>query len=135
MLFGLFGGAKPHPLTAFCKKQSDPNDLLRVANNLAVDRSVKVNKRALLLSFMVMGAAGDLVAHLDRGLDGNSSQRVLGDTNLDVITAEAIIWIDRRLGTSVATLSGGKGSLIKLTGIGSSASSSKLRGWYLSSIH
>jgi hypothetical protein len=92
MLFGLFGGAKPTPLTAFCKKMSDPNHLLRVANNLAVDRSVKVDKRALLLSFIVVGAAGNLVAQLDRGLDGNSSQRFLGDTNLDVVTAEAIIW-------------------------------------------
>ena len=47
-----------------------------------------VDKRALLLSFIVMGAAGHLVEQLDRGLDGNSSQRVLRDTNLDVITAE-----------------------------------------------
>ena len=96
MLFGLFGGAKPTPLTAFCKKMSDLNDLLRVANNLAVNRDAEfagLNKRAVLLNFMVMGAAGDLVTHLDRGLDGNSSQRVLGNTNLDVITAEAAVWI------------------------------------------
>src|SRR5262249_47877502 len=69
-----------------------PNRLLRVANNVVVDHSVKVDKRALLLSFIVMGAAGHLVAQLDRGLDGNSSWRFLGNTNLDVVTAEAIIW-------------------------------------------
>ena len=57
------------------------------------DHSLGVNKRALLLSFIVMGAAGHLVEGLDRGLNRDSSQRVLRDTNLDVITAEAIIWI------------------------------------------
>jgi hypothetical protein len=96
LIFGIFGKAKAAPLTAFCKKVSDPTRLLRVANNMVVDASLAtqaVDKRALLLSFIVMGAAGHLVEQLDRGLDGNSSQRVLRDTNLDVITAEAIIWI------------------------------------------
>jgi hypothetical protein len=87
-----FGSAKPPTLTAFCKKLSEPNGLLRVANNMAVDRSVKINKRALLLSYLVMGAAGNVVAQLDRGLNGDSTLRFLEDTNLDVVTAEAIIW-------------------------------------------
>jgi hypothetical protein len=93
MIFGIFGSVKPPPLTAFCKKVSDPTRLLRVVNNMVVDHSLGVNKRALLLSFIVMGAAGHLVEGLDRGLNRDSSQRVLRDTNLDVITAEAIIWI------------------------------------------
>ena len=94
MFFGIFGkSAKPPPpLTAFCKRLTDANEFPKVAKNRAVDRSVKVNKRALLLSYLVMGAAGHLVAQLDRGLDGNSSLRFLEDTNLDVVTAEAIIW-------------------------------------------
>jgi len=92
MLFGIFGRAKPPPLTAFCKRLTDANEFPKVAKNRAVDRSVKVNKRDLLLSYLVMGAAGNLVVQLDRGLDGDSSLRFLEGTNLDVVTAEAIIW-------------------------------------------
>src|SRR5262249_12197359 len=93
MFFGIFGGAKPPPLTAACKKVSDPTRLLRVVNNMVVDRTLGVDKRALLLSYIVMGAACQLVEKLDRGLNSDSSKRVLRDTNLDVITAEAIIWL------------------------------------------
>ena len=94
MIFGIFGKTKPPPLTAFCKKLDDPATLVRVANNMVVDRSAEfaeLNKRAVLLSSIAMGAAGHLVDKiLDRGEPG---QRVLRETNLDVITAEAIVWI------------------------------------------
>ena len=95
MIFGMFRSAKPSKpsLTEFCKLLSDPTALLNTANSLIADRSNTLDKRVEVLNLIVMGGAGDLVKDLDSGMGGDSSLRVLGDTNLDVITAEALVWV------------------------------------------
>lgn len=54
-----------------------------------------MDNRAIVLSLVVMAAAGSLVKNLrsDRSKITKALRRYLRDTNLDVITAEAIIWI------------------------------------------
>jgi len=95
MIFGVFRSAKPSKssLTEFCKLLSDPTALLNTANSLIADRSNTLDKRVEVLNLIVMGGAGNLVKDLDSGIGGDSSLRVLGDTNLDVITAEALVWV------------------------------------------
>jgi hypothetical protein len=83
-----------YSLTDYCKQLSDPTALLEIANSLAADRSITLDKRVEVLNLIVMGGAGNLVKGLDSGMGEDSSLRVLGDTNLDVITAEALVWVN-----------------------------------------
>jgi hypothetical protein len=101
MIFGIFGNAKPPPLTAFCTKLSAPANLLKLADGMTTGTSSSIDKRAVVLSLVIMAAAGHFVGGLrwdrQKGMwDG--SRRYLRDTNLDVITAEAIIWIHILMG-------------------------------------
>jgi hypothetical protein len=62
--------------------------------------SSSINKRAAVLSLVIMAGAGHFVEKLqwDRSGMWEGSQRYLRDTNLDVITAEAIVWIHFLMG-------------------------------------
>jgi hypothetical protein len=91
------------PLTASCVKLSAPENLLAMADKMTSDRSGKIDNRASVLCFVIMAAAGDFVGGLlepqkERGEWGEESRRYLRDTNLDVITAEAIVWIHFLMG-------------------------------------
>jgi hypothetical protein len=95
MIFGIFGKTKPPPLTAFCIKLSVPENLLKLVDSMTKDTSSSIAKRAIVLSSLIMGGAGHFVEKLQWDREGilEGSQRYLRDTNLDVITAEAIVWI------------------------------------------
>ena len=99
MIFGMFAKAKQPPLTAFCTKLSVRKNLIRVAGIEATKASSRTDKRAIVLSLTIMAAAGFFVERFrsDRGV-WKSSRRYLRDTNLDVITAEAIVWVHSLLG-------------------------------------
>jgi hypothetical protein len=102
MIFGILGNAKPPPLTAFCTKLSAPANLQKLADGMSAGTSSSsTDKRAVVLSLVIMAAAGHFVGGLqwDRQ-EGmwQGSQRYLRDTNLDVITAEAIVWIHFLMG-------------------------------------
>jgi hypothetical protein len=94
MTFGMFAKAKQPPLAEFCTELSVPENLIRVAK-----ASARTDKRAVALSLTIMAAAGFFLErfHWDRGA-WKSSRRYLRDTNLDVITAEAIVWVHSLLG-------------------------------------
>ena len=87
---------KTPPLTTFCLKLSDPRSLVPLADKMTLGSSTSLDKRAGVLTLFIMGAAGDFVSGLrwdqQEGM-WEGSQRYLSDTNLDVITAEAIVWI------------------------------------------
>jgi hypothetical protein len=96
MIFGIFSKAKLPPLTAYCTKLSVPANLFNIAESITTDPSPGIDKRARVLSLVIMAAAGHFVGRLRWGaLKGKweGSRRYLRDTNLDVITAEAIIWV------------------------------------------
>jgi hypothetical protein len=100
MIFGNFRKAQP-PLTAYCTKLAEPANLLNLADLMTTGGSAGIDKRAVVLSLVIMAAAGHFVGRLDwdpqRGMwDG--SRRYLRDTNLDVITAESMMWIHFLLG-------------------------------------
>ena len=99
MIFGMFAKAKQPPLTAFCTKLSVRKNLIRVAGIEATKASLRTDKRAVVLSLTIMAAAGFFVERFrwDRGV-WKSSRRYLRGTNLDVITAEAIVWVHSLLG-------------------------------------
>ena len=99
MIFGMFAKAKQPPLTAFCTKLSVRKNLIRVAGIEATKASKPTDKRAVVLSLTIMAAAGFFVERFrwDRAV-WKSSRRYLRGTNLDVITAEAIVWVHSLLG-------------------------------------
>ncbi len=97
MTFDYTGRAKLPPLTAFCTRLSEPANLLGLADSMIASRSSNVDNRAVVLSLVIMAGAGNFVGGLrwdpqETGMwDG--SRHYLRNTNLDVIAAEAIIWI------------------------------------------
>lgn len=100
MIFGNFHKAQP-PSTVYCKKLSEPANLLQFADLMTTGASAGVDKRAVVLSLVIMAAAGHFVGRLrwdpQRGMwDG--SRRYLRDTNLDVIAAESMIWMHFLMG-------------------------------------
>ena len=100
MIFGIFHKAKPPPLTAFCTNLSDRTVLLKLADSMTAGGSSVIDNRAIVLSLVVMAAAGSFVKNLRSGRTEitKALRRYLRDTNLDVITAEAIIWIHFLMG-------------------------------------
>jgi hypothetical protein len=62
---------------------------------MITNNSTKVDNRAVVLSVLIMAAAGHFVEDLRSNKEQmyKDLRRFLRDTNLDVITAEAIIWI------------------------------------------
>jgi hypothetical protein len=102
MIFGIFGNTKPPPpLTAFCTKLSAPANLQKLADSMTTGTSSSIDKRAIVLSLVIMAAAGHFVGGLrwdrQKGMCQGSKQ-YLRHTNLDVITAEAIVWIHFLMG-------------------------------------
>jgi len=92
-MFG-FGKAIACPLTRYCTGLDE--NLLSAANSVMSDRSSEVDKRASILALLIMAASGHLVSRSLRWDDGDlweGSRRYLRETNLDVITAEASVWI------------------------------------------
>jgi hypothetical protein len=91
----MFGFTKkiPTPLTEFCTRL-DAN-LIEAANLVMADGSPKVDKRVNILSLLIMAASGNFVSSLrwDKAGFWEGSRRYLRGTNLDVITAEASVWI------------------------------------------
>jgi hypothetical protein len=100
MIFGIFRKAKPPPLTAFCTNLSDRTVLLKLADSMTAGGSSAIDNRTIVLSLIVMAAAGSFVKDLRSGRTEitKALRRYLRDTNLDVITAEAIIWIHFLMG-------------------------------------
>lgn len=89
MIFGIFGRTKHHPLTDYCTKLSAPTNLLKTASVRIADVLPGISKQHIVLSLILAAAAGDFV----KNLRWEGSRRYLKSTNLDVITAEAIIWM------------------------------------------
>jgi hypothetical protein len=100
MFFGFFGKAKLPPLTTSCLKLSAHEALQEFADNMTMRSSSVINRRAVVLCSVIMSAAGHFVGGLRWGREGGweESQRYLRDTNLDVITAEAMVWIQFLMG-------------------------------------
>jgi hypothetical protein len=91
-MFGIFDRRpKQPPLTEYCTWLSEPANFLKAANAMAADPSTDDHIRAKLLSLVIMGAAGKFDL---RGQEMSEGLRhYFRDTDLDVITAEAIVWI------------------------------------------
>jgi hypothetical protein len=88
------------PLTTSCMKLSAPQNLLAMADKRTSNPSRNIDNRANVLCWVIMAAAGDFIRQL---LDsqkewGEGTRRYLRDTNLDVITAEAIVWVHFLMG-------------------------------------
>ena len=99
MIFSLFRKTKPPPLTAYCMRLSAPENLLKVANGVITDTSSSTDKRAIVLFLIIVSAAGNFV----EGIQGDEPfykemRQYLRDTDPDVITAEAIVWITFLMG-------------------------------------
>jgi hypothetical protein len=88
------------PLTAFCVKLAAPENLLGMADGMTAKQSGRIDNRVTVLSLAIMGAAGDFTNGLrwDEQPMWQGSSRYLRDTNSDVITAEAIVWLTFLMG-------------------------------------
>ena len=89
MIFGIFGRAKHHPLADYCMKLDAPAYLLKTASVRIANVLPGISTQHIVLSLILAAAAGDFV----KNLRWEGSRRYLQNTNLDVITAEAIIWL------------------------------------------
>jgi hypothetical protein len=90
---------KPHPLTAYCMQLSAFENLLKAANRAMTDASSGTDKRTIVLFLIIMSAAGNFVEGIQRDEPFYKEMReYLRDTNPDVITAEAVVWITFLLG-------------------------------------
>ena len=94
-----FTEVKPSRLTAYCMKLSAlaHTNLIEAVENITATNPASVDKRAIVLSQLIMRAAGHFVGESLRWdkQEGmwEGSHQYLRDTNPDVITSEAIIWI------------------------------------------
>ena len=96
MIFRIFNKAKPlPPLTEACIKLADFENLLEFADLQTSNNSTRIDNRAIALFVIIMGAAGHFVNGLMNPEDKVWKEvwHYLRDTNLDVITAETIVWI------------------------------------------
>jgi hypothetical protein len=106
----IFFRKKAPPLTAFCLKLSAPENIFKIADHVTTraswrqrvssqlhpQQALRLENRAFVSSLFIMTVAGDFVRRglqWDRGGTWEGSRRYLRGTNLDVITAEAIVWI------------------------------------------
>jgi hypothetical protein len=80
------------PLSALCTKVSEAAILNRAAN---LDPTNEYKRADILLMLVLMGAGHFLekTLHWDKQVMWQDSRRYLRNTNLDVIAAEAIVWI------------------------------------------
>jgi hypothetical protein len=96
----VFFGKPKMPLTDACARLSVPENVLKAADNMSRKPS-RIDNRAVVLSLLIMGAAGDFVEGLRwDAFDGmwKESRQFFRRTNMDVITAEAIVWITFLMG-------------------------------------
>lgn len=96
MIFSIFSKAKPlPPLTEACIKLADSENLLKFADIQTSNNSTNIDNRAIALFVIIMGAAGHFVDNLRNPQDKVWKEvwHYLRDTNLDVITAETMVWI------------------------------------------
>jgi hypothetical protein len=103
MIFGIFGNPKLPPLTTTCIKLSAPEKMAASVFKFAErerDLRTTMDPRPLFLCAIIMAAAGYYVGRLrwERAAGWEGSRRFLQNTNIDVITAEAIIWITFLMG-------------------------------------
>jgi hypothetical protein len=89
MIFGIFGRAKHQPLTDYCTKLAAPAYLLKTASVRIAKVLPGISKQHIVLSLILSAAAGDFV----KNLRWQGSRQYIQNTNLDVITAEAIVWL------------------------------------------
>jgi hypothetical protein len=88
------------PLTAFCLKISTPEALFKFVEGMTREPT-KTDARAWVMTLVFMSAAGHLVKGLADPEDSEIAgdiEHYLCDTNLDVITAEAMVWISFLIG-------------------------------------
>lgn len=96
MIFGIFGKAKRlPPLTEACIKLADFENLASFVDTQTIENSTSIDNRAIGLFAVIMGAAGHFVDDLRNPQDKVWKEvwHHLRDTNLDVITAETLVWI------------------------------------------
>ena len=99
MIDSPFTQAKPPRLTAYCKQLSAPEVLHAMVNSAVTDGSSGIDKRAVVLFLIIMSAAGNFVEGTQRDEPFyKETRQYLRDTNPDVITAEAIVWITFLIG-------------------------------------
>jgi hypothetical protein len=100
MIFRFFQRAKLPTLTADCIKLSALDTLGGMIEVNTRDGSSRVDNRAKVLALVIMAAAGQFVRPLQNHRDDINRDvwRYLRDTNLDVITAEALVWITFLMG-------------------------------------
>jgi hypothetical protein len=81
-------------LTNGCLKLSVPENLSKMADSMTA-RPSSVDARPIALSVVIMGAAGDFMKdlHWEKAGFWRESDYYLRSTNLDRITAEALVWI------------------------------------------
>ena len=100
-----FGKAKPSSLTEFCTTLSASENLLKLVDTVTIRKPSSVDKRGVVLCLIIMAGAGHFVGTSLRwdehkGMKGmwEGSRRYLRNTNLDVITAEAMVWMHFLIG-------------------------------------
>jgi hypothetical protein len=96
MIFSIFGKAnRLPPLTEACIKLADFENLLKFADIQTSNNATRLDNRAVALFVIIMGAAGHFVNDLKNPQDKVWKEvwHHLRDTNLDVITAETMVWI------------------------------------------
>lgn len=92
MPFNLFGKTSLPPLSAFCTKVSESAILDRAAN---LDPTNEYKRADILLMLILLGAGHFVEKSLrwEKHIMWEDSRQHLRNTNLDVITAETIVWI------------------------------------------
>jgi hypothetical protein len=96
----IFRKTKPPPLTAWCMQFSTPANLLKAASSILIDATSGTDSRAMVMSLTIFSAAGDIIGDLLRNEEAfyKDIRQYFRDTNFDVITAEAIVWITFLMG-------------------------------------
>jgi hypothetical protein len=95
-MFGSFKRKPPlPPLTEACIKLADFENLMNFADIQTRNNLTSIDNRAIALFLIIMGAAGHFVSGLKNPQDNLWKEvwRYLRETNLDVITAETMVWV------------------------------------------
>jgi len=91
----LFRKAKPPPLTAWIMQFSTPANLLKAASSVLIDATPGTDSRPVVMCLTIFSATGNLVGNLLRNEEAfyKDIRTYFRDTDFDVVTAEAIVWI------------------------------------------
>jgi hypothetical protein len=97
VIFSIFRKAKPPPppLTEICLKLANLENLERFVDERTRRSDTSIDNRAVALSAIIWAAAGNFVDGLRNSKDKVWKEvwHYLRDTDLDVLTAETIVWI------------------------------------------